>query len=53
MSGRDSRRYMGAKPGFGKGKLGTMCVYLCPNILATIFYGIPRVVAEPSMVVQL
>jgi hypothetical protein len=38
---------------FGIEKLGAVCVYPCPNMLAVVCYGIPKVGAEPSMVVQM
>jgi hypothetical protein len=34
-------------------KLGVVYVYPCLNILAIVYYGIPKVGAEPSMVVRL
>jgi hypothetical protein len=43
----------GAEVKFGKGKLGVVCVYLCPNMLVVICCGTLKVGAEPSMVVQL
>jgi hypothetical protein len=42
-----------AEPGFGIEKLGAVCVYLCPNILVIVCCGIPKVGAEPSIVVRL
>jgi hypothetical protein len=38
---------------FGIEKLGVVCVYPYPNMLAIVCYGIPKVGAEPSMVVQM
>jgi hypothetical protein len=43
----------GAEPGFVIAKRGAMCVFSCPNMLAVVCYGIPKVGAEPSMVVRL
>jgi hypothetical protein len=37
----------------GMKMLGAVCVYPCPNKLAVVCYSIPKVGAEPSMVVQL
>jgi hypothetical protein len=34
-------------------KLGMVCVYPCLNMLAVVCYDIPKVGAEPSMVVWL
>jgi hypothetical protein len=42
-----------AEPGFGIAKLGVVCVYPFPNLLAIVCCGIPIVGVEPSMVVQL
>jgi hypothetical protein len=52
MLDRYTRRYMGAELGFGIVKLGALCVYPCPNMLAVVCCGIPRVGAKPSMVVR-
>jgi hypothetical protein len=38
---------------FGIDKLGTVCVYPCPNMLVVAYSGILKVGAEPSMVVRL
>jgi hypothetical protein len=43
----------GDEIGFGIEKLGVVCVYPCPNILAIVYCGILKVGAEPSMVVRL
>jgi hypothetical protein len=43
----------GAEVKFGIGKLGAVCLYPCLNMLAIVYYGIPKVGAEPSMVVRL
>jgi hypothetical protein len=43
----------GAKPGFGIEKLGVVCVYPCPNMLAIVYCGIPKIGVELSMVVRL
>jgi hypothetical protein len=43
----------GAEPRFGIVKVGVVCIYPCLNMLAVVYYGIPRVGVEPSMVVQL
>jgi hypothetical protein len=43
----------GAEVKFGIGKLGMVCVYPCPNLLVVVCCGIPKVGAEPSMVVWL
>jgi hypothetical protein len=53
MPGRYTRKYMGTEPGFGIEKLYTVCVYPCPNMLVIVCCGIPKVGAEPSMVVRL
>jgi hypothetical protein len=42
-----------AEPGFGIEKLSVVCVHPCPNMLAVVCCGIPKVGAEPSMVVRL
>jgi hypothetical protein len=34
-------------------KLGTVCMYPCPNMLAVVFCGIPKVGVKPSIVVRL
>jgi hypothetical protein len=46
-------RCIGVKLDFGIVKLGAVCVYPCPYILAVVCCGIPRLGAEPSMVVRL
>jgi hypothetical protein len=38
---------------FGIDKLGAVCVYPCPNMLTIVCCGIPKVGAEPSIVVWL
>jgi hypothetical protein len=38
---------------FGLDKLGAVSVYPCPNMLAIVCCGIPKVGAEPSIVVWL
>jgi hypothetical protein len=38
---------------FGIEKLCVVCVYPCPNMLAIVCCGTPKVRAEPSLVVQL
>jgi hypothetical protein len=38
---------------FGIGKLGVVYIYPCPNKMAIVCCGIPKVGAEPLMVVQL
>jgi hypothetical protein len=43
----------GAKPGFAMEKLGTVCVYPCPNMMVIVCCGIRKVGVEPSMVVRL
>jgi hypothetical protein len=43
----------GAEVKFGMKKLGAVCVYPCPNMLAVVCYGTSKVGAEPSMVVWL
>jgi hypothetical protein len=43
----------GVELGFGIVKLGAVCVYPCPNMLAIVYCSIPRLGAKPSMVVQL
>jgi hypothetical protein len=43
----------GAELGFGIVKLGDVCVYPFLNMLAIVCCGIPRLGAEPSMVVRL
>jgi hypothetical protein len=40
-----------AEPGFGIEKLGAVCVYPYPNMLAVVCCGILKVRAESSMVV--
>jgi hypothetical protein len=42
-----------AKVKFGIEKLGAVCVYPCPNMLAVVCCGTLEVGAEPSMVVRL
>jgi hypothetical protein len=36
----------GAEVKFGIEKLGVVCVYSCPNMLAIVCYGIPKVGAQ-------
>jgi hypothetical protein len=43
----------GAKIKFGIEKLDAVCVYPCLNMLVVVCYGIPKVGAKPSMVVQM
>jgi hypothetical protein len=43
----------GVDPGFDIANLGAVCMYPCPNVLAVVCCGIPKVGAEPSIVVQL
>jgi hypothetical protein len=43
----------GAELKFGIEKLGVACVYPCPNMLAVVYYDIPKVGVKPSMVVWL
>jgi hypothetical protein len=43
----------GAKVKFGIEKLGAVCLYLCPNMLAIVCCDIPKVGAEPSIMVRL
>jgi hypothetical protein len=43
----------GAEVKLGIEKLGVVCVYPCPNMLAVVCSGTPKVGAEPSMVVLL
>jgi hypothetical protein len=43
----------GGEVKFGIGKLGAICVHPCPNMLAIVYCGIPKVGAEPSIVVRL
>jgi hypothetical protein len=38
---------------FGMEKLGAVCVYPCLNMLVVVCCSIPKVRAEPSIVVQL
>jgi hypothetical protein len=42
-----------AKPEFGIVKLGVVCIYPCPNMMAVVCCGILRLEVEPSMVVRL
>jgi hypothetical protein len=43
----------GAEVKFGIEKLGAVCLYPFPNMLAIVYCGIPKVEAKPSMVVRL
>jgi hypothetical protein len=43
----------GVEVKFGIERLGMVCVYPCPNMLAVVCCGTPKVGAEPSMVVRL
>jgi hypothetical protein len=43
----------GAEVKFEMEKLGVVCVYPCPNMIALVCCGIPKVGVELSMVVQL
>jgi hypothetical protein len=43
----------GVKQGFGIVKLGVVCVYPYPYMLAVVCCGIPSLRAEPLMVVRL
>jgi hypothetical protein len=43
----------GAELKFGIEKLGMVCIYPCPNMLAIVYRGIPKVGVKPSMVVRL
>jgi hypothetical protein len=43
----------GVELGFVIVKLGVVCAYRCPFMLAVVCCGIPRLGVEPSMVVQL
>jgi hypothetical protein len=36
---------------FGIEKIGAVCVYPCPNMLVVACYGIPKVGAQPSILV--
>jgi hypothetical protein len=42
-----------AEPGFDIEKIGTVCMYLCLNMLVIVYCGIPKVRPELSMVVWL
>jgi hypothetical protein len=46
-------RVYGAEEMFGIEKLGAVCVYPFPNMLAVVCCSIPKVGDEPSMVVRL
>jgi hypothetical protein len=43
----------GAKVKFGMEKLGVVYVYPCPNMVAIVCCGIPKIGVEPSVVVRL
>jgi hypothetical protein len=43
----------GAEVKFGIEKIGAVCIYPCPNMLAVVYCGIPNVGVEPSMMVRL
>jgi hypothetical protein len=43
----------GAEPRVYMKNLGAVCLYPFPNMMVIVYYGIPKVGVEPSMVIQL